>query len=197
MKKLSKLIKTITILGCVTLSAISVSADSNKVVKVKIGSQTANVDGKNVKIEVAPYIQKNTNSTMIPLRFVSNALGIDDDDIKFDAKTKAITIEKDDDIVKFFINDSKYILNNVTKNNGNNKLPKVEIKDGRTFVPFRTLAEAFDLKIKWDVNTKTAIMSENDLDDNSDIKDDDNDDMNDDKDDDKNDNKNDDKNDDN
>lgn len=170
MKKISKLIKTITVLGCVALSAVSVFADSNKVVKVKIGSTMANVDGKDVQIEVAPYIQKDTNSTMIPLRFVSNALGIDDDDIEFDANTKTITIEKDDNVVKFFVNNSKYILNNSTKNTNNIKLPKVEIKDGRTFVPFRTLAEAFDLEIKWDANTKTAIMSEKEHDKNDDDK---------------------------
>ncbi|MDE6181955.1 MAG: copper amine oxidase N-terminal domain-containing protein, partial [Eubacteriales bacterium] len=36
--------------------------------------------------------------------------------------------------------------------------PTVEIKDGRTFVPFRTLAEAFNLEIEWESDTKTAIM---------------------------------------
>lgn len=174
MKKNGKII----ILGLVTanvlLNSLSVFADNNnkKTVKISINNINATVNNTNTKMDVAPYIQQGTNSTMIPLRFVSTALGIDENNIKFDSSTKIITITKDSDVVEFQVGSNGY------KENGtwvkNNK-SKTEIKDGRTFVPFRVLGEAFDLDVDWDSNTKTAILiddddvnDKNDLDDKND-----------------------------
>ena len=36
---------------------------------------------------------------------------------------------------------------------------KAEIKDSRTFIPFRALGEALDAKVSWNANTKTATFN--------------------------------------
>lgn len=159
MKKLSKLFLTSAITGSLILSSSNVFANAEeKIVKVQIGSSTASVNGNNITIDAVPYIQEKTNSTMIPLRFVANALDVPESNIKFDATTKTVTITKESDVVEFKVNSGKYKKNGSTITSNSSVEPIVEIKNGRTFVPFRTLAEAFNLEIEWEGSTKTAIM---------------------------------------
>ncbi|MDE6181953.1 MAG: copper amine oxidase N-terminal domain-containing protein, partial [Eubacteriales bacterium] len=159
-KRLSKLFLAGIIAGSMLLHSNGVFANTQeKIVKVSIGSNIANVDGNNITIDTVPYIQEKTNSTMIPLRFVATALDIPENNIKFDATTKTITVTKGNDIVEFKVNSNKYKKNGATITTGfGTAEPTVEIKNGRTFVPFRTLAEAFNLEIEWESNTKTATM---------------------------------------
>ncbi len=52
-----------------------------------IGEKFADVNGKKVELDVPPQIVKGR--TVVPLRFVTEALGCD---VKWDGKTKTITI---------------------------------------------------------------------------------------------------------
>nr|WP_317360058.1 stalk domain-containing protein [uncultured Tyzzerella sp.] len=121
-----------------TNSIVNQNAFKNeKVIKVTIGSKIGNVNGKNIEMDVAPYIKNGV--TMIPLRFVASSLDIPDENIIFNQDSKSVTI--------------------VYKNTNIHFLSyEIEIKNGRTFVPFRTLGEYLDLTIDWDNKTKTAIM---------------------------------------
>ncbi|MDE6357327.1 MAG: copper amine oxidase N-terminal domain-containing protein, partial [Eubacteriales bacterium] len=146
-----------------TNTEIIKEAVNSRTVKVTIGSKIANINENNVTIDVEPYIQKNTNSTMIPLRFVATALGISENNIKFDTVTKTVTIEdvKYSNTIEFYVNKNVYRLNGKNFNLDNGST--VEIKNGRTFIPFRTLGNAFkttdrNVEISWDAQTKTAIM---------------------------------------
>lgn len=173
MKRFKNLCATILAIS-LTLNSASVFAQnltntqitkevvSSRTVKVTIGSKIANINEKNVTIDVEPYIQKNS-STMIPLRFVATALGINENNIKFDTVTKTVTIEdtKYSNTIEFYVNKNFYSLNGKKFNLDNGST--VEIKNGRTFVPFRTLGNAFktaerNVQISWDAQTKTAIM---------------------------------------
>ncbi|MDE6181954.1 MAG: copper amine oxidase N-terminal domain-containing protein [Eubacteriales bacterium] len=158
-KRLSKLFLAGIISGSMIFINSVFASAQEKIVKVSIGSNIANVDGNDITIDAVPYIQEKTNSTMIPLRFVATALDISENNIKFDATTKIITITKGNDIVEFKVNSNKYKKNGTTITTGfGTAEPTVEIKNGRTFVPFRTLAEAFNLEIEWESNTKTATI---------------------------------------
>lgn len=53
--------------------------------KLVIGNKTAQVNGKNVALPLAPFLSSNT--TLVPLRFVSEQMGID---IKWDNNTKTV-----------------------------------------------------------------------------------------------------------
>ena len=54
-----------------------------------IGSTTYTVDGKENTMDVAPFIDGN-NRTMAPIRFVANALGINDQDITYSLDRKSV-----------------------------------------------------------------------------------------------------------
>lgn len=145
----------------------TVTGTLDAVVKVSIGEKTILIDDQAYDMDVAPYIQATSNSTMVPLRFVSVALGVDSDNvanpdesnkISFNANTKTATIfygaGAGQKIIQFQAG------SNVMSVDGTG-IPMeygvtAEIKDGRMFVPFRALGQALGVNVNWDADTRTA-----------------------------------------
>ena len=141
-------------------------------VEVTIGSKTINMDGSEVDMDTAAYIQTASNSTMVPLRFVSLAIGVDQDsaaagnadnssNIAWDATTKTATIffsaGSAQKIVQFQADSPIMKVDGtaITMEYG----VKAEIVDGRMFVPFRALGQALGVPVSWDAETRTAIYN--------------------------------------
>lgn len=78
-----------TILKVVNAKAVSATAHE---AKLQAGSTTMIVDGKEISMDVAPYIK---NSRLyVSARFCANALGVDDANIMWDGATRTATIIK-------------------------------------------------------------------------------------------------------
>ncbi len=162
MKKFIKILCSTMVTTSMLLSSVSVFANTvERVVKISIGNKIANINGENVALNVAPYVQKPSDSMMIPLRFVSTALGIPEENIQYNPINKEITINYNGRTVKFIANTNKLILNGESFDMYINNTHPVytEIKNGNTFIPLRALELAFGIKIDWESSTKTAIMT--------------------------------------
>ncbi|MDO4301861.1 MAG: cyclophilin-like fold protein [Clostridia bacterium] len=131
-------------------------------VRVTIGSETVFVGEQAFEIGAAPYIQSGTNSTLVPLRFVSVALkgdNIDDADnsenVLWDSETKTVTIIDGNKNIKFTAMSNTMVVDgsNISMENG----AFAEITEGRMYVPFRALGEALGINVEWEQDTKTAI----------------------------------------
>jgi hypothetical protein len=110
--------------------------------------------------EPAPYINKERR-TMIPIRFFAAALGVLDDEehVQWNLDTKTATIIKDDTKVEITLG-QRYILVN-----GERVVmdTAAEMKNQRTFIPARFMAEALGAKVVWDLKNQTVhIISMND-----------------------------------
>lgn len=101
------------------------------------------VNGKYINIGHAPYIQRESNRTMYPIRAVSENLGID---VEWNQKTKEIILTKGDKEVILTVNSEKVRINGVE--NLTDSVP--EIKASVTYLPIRFVAEQFDYVIKGD-----------------------------------------------
>lgn len=90
--------------------------------------------------DVAPYI-KNSR-TYVPIRFIAEELGFD---VKWDSKTKKVTMTDGKSTVELTIGSKTMLVNGkkVTLD------APAEIKDQRTFVPLRAIAEAFGKKVEY------------------------------------------------
>lgn len=90
--------------------------------------------------DVAPYI-KNSR-TYVPIRFIAEELGFD---VKWDSKTKKVTMSDGKSTVELTIGSKTMLVNGkkVTLD------APAEIKDQRTFVPLRAIAEAFGKKVEY------------------------------------------------
>ncbi len=133
-------------------------------VKVSIGSTNVIAGDKTYKMDAAPYIQTDSNSTLVPLRFVAVALLGDNVEkadssklISWDATTKTATINVNNKVVKFTSGSPYMVIDGKSQLMENNV--KAEIKDGRMYIPFRALGKALDVNVTWEAETKTAIYS--------------------------------------
>jgi len=122
-----------------------------------------------MNLDVAPYISPQSASTMVPLRFVAHAFGINDSQISWNDATKTATIVAGDRTLQF-TRDS-----NLVKVNGVDypmysidatPLPlPAEIVDignnlGRIMIPYRPLGELLGVEeISFDSDTQTAVYN--------------------------------------
>lgn len=119
---------------------------------------------------MAPYIQTKSGSTMVPLRFVMIALGIDSDNIgsfdesnkvSYDPNFKTATMFYNDGTnmttIQFTAGSSFMKINGSDVFIGNDVI--AEIVDGRMFIPFRAIGTAINVNVDWNATTKTATYS--------------------------------------
>ncbi len=142
-------------------STAGISSVSGEI-KVTIGSNVVYVNENAYNMEAVPYIQSESNSTLVPLRFVAVAIiggNVDDADLSsivtWYADTKTASITSGDNIISFTAGSSYMTVNGeqILMNNG----VSAEITDGRMFIPFRALGEALGVSVDWDAESKTAI----------------------------------------
>ena len=116
------------------------------------------VSGENkVEIDVPAYINAG-GYTMLPLRAVSVALGINSNNVLWDQSTRTATIMYGSKIISM-TSGQKVVYVNAAP------IPaatSVEIKDGRMFLGLRDLGNALGVTdITWDAATKTATLNGN------------------------------------
>ncbi len=132
--------------------------DQIKLVVFKIGDSNYYVEDKDgniltVPMDVAPYIKDGR--TLVPARFLGNALGVPDEKITWDQATKTATLQgkkkltlvigslnmkSDDEVVKMDV--------------------APEIKSGRTMLLARYVAEGLGYEVGWDAARKLVICWE-------------------------------------
>lgn len=101
------------------------------------------VDGAAKVTDVAPFIQDNR--TFVPVRIVAEALGCENEDTMWDPATQTVTLEREDLTITMTIGS-----NILTVSTGETVVSDVApfIKDGRTVLPFRAIAEAFGADVE-------------------------------------------------
>lgn len=116
-----------------------------------IGETTYTVNGKEETMDVAPYID-SANRTMLPIRFVANALGIDDDSISYGSGTA--TISGRGNVVT--VTTGSQVLG---CSNGDIKMDTVAVNsNNRLYVPVRFIAQALGASVSWDQATQTVTL---------------------------------------
>lgn len=131
-------------------------------VRVTIGENSVVINGEGYAVDAAPYIQAQSNSTLVPLRFMALAIAggsVEDadnsDSVVWDSTTKTASIIYDGKVIEFTAGSNIMTVGGRTQAMDNSVA--AEIKEGRMFVPFRALGEALGVDVEWDSDTKTAI----------------------------------------
>lgn len=115
------------------------------------------VKGKIIKPDVAPYISEDR--TMVPVRVISENLG---KVVTWNNDDKKVTI-KDEKGNEFSLVINEKFMEDISSN----VYRKIEldvpavIKDDRTFVPIRAIAEAFGEKVYWDNDKRVVVIGDN------------------------------------
>ena len=115
---------------------------------------TIKLNGDIITSDVPPFIQNDR--TMVPVRFISEALGAEP---AWDPETSIVTITAADGTVISLKNGDMNM--EITKD-GETKIVVMDvatiIKEGRTFIPARFIAEALGLTVGWDGPTRTVLL---------------------------------------
>ena len=126
--------------------------DANaKTVTMNIGKKTYKINGQKAQMDTAPFI-KNSR-TMVPLRFIVEALGYQ---VDWNGEEKSVFVRTNDinnDI--YFKVDSKKI--NVGEKSITVDTPAI-IKGDRTFVPIRFVAEILGMEVSYNANDKEIVL---------------------------------------
>ena len=117
-----------------------------------IGEQVYTVNGTEQWMDTAPYIKDGR--TMLPIRYVAQALGIAEEDVLWNPADRTIVIYKENDVVSIAIGSSVLKVNDVPFYMD---VP-AEIKDGRTMLPIGIIGKAFGVQVDWDESSKTVTL---------------------------------------
>ena len=129
---------------------------SSTTVQLTIGSTTAYINGEAQTLDAAP-INRN-NRTMLPVRFLANAFGVDNDGIKWDGATRTATLTNSEVTIVVTIDAPTMTVNGETIALDS---PAI-IENNRTYLPVRAIANALGVSndnIAWDGATSTATLT--------------------------------------
>lgn len=123
-------------------------------VEVPVGKDYIKAGDKVFALDVPAYINAE-NYTMLPVRAVAVALGIDNDAIIWNAETHTATIFYGSRIISMTVGADVMTVNGTTIPTATS----VEVINGRMFIPMRDLATAMNARLDWDPVTRTAYFN--------------------------------------
>jgi hypothetical protein len=134
----------LTITLIITWGSVQVFANNPRDIKMMLNGRIVSTPW-----EAPPYIENGR--TMVPVRFISEALGAD---VGWNETARLVTVTSSDGtLVKLTIGNQNMIIEKpgTTSNTLVMDVAAI-IKDGWTFVPVRCVAEALELKVGWNDN---------------------------------------------
>ena len=112
-----------------------------------IGSETATIDGVRKEMDVAPFIRDG--HTFVPVRFLAEAFGAAADWEPKDAAVEQVFLTREDRQITITIGEAALSV----LEDGEMRMVTAEaasfIENGRTFLPFRAVAEAFGAEVSY------------------------------------------------
>ncbi|AVX40796.1 Copper amine oxidase N-terminal domain-containing protein (plasmid) [Carboxydocella thermautotrophica] len=110
------------------------------------------VNGRKISFPDQKPFLDNKARTLVPVRFVSEALGAT---VDWDGRTQTVTIKHRANTIKLKIGESKAMVNGKAKTFDT----KAILKNKRTMVPLRFITEALGARVTWDNKTYTVKVS--------------------------------------
>lgn len=135
--------------------------EETTVIVIPIGSSSYTINGKIHTIDTPAYI--SSGSTMLPLRALANAMGIEDGSIKYNNETKTATLYKTrESYVSITAGEPTIILAGGGLSANMDISSPAEITNGRLFLPLRAMANALgipDSNIQYSPSDKTVTIT--------------------------------------
>jgi hypothetical protein len=150
------------------VSVVTAASDKpglfTQAVSLTIGERVYTVNDNTFEMDAEPYISLESNSTMVPIRFIANAFGFKDEQIIWDDASRTVSIiESTGKIVQFTAGSDKMVINgaSITIQSPDHLPVKSEIKNDRMYISFRALGDVFAVPVYWDSSTQTAYYNYN------------------------------------
>ncbi|MBC9784490.1 copper amine oxidase N-terminal domain-containing protein [Heliobacterium chlorum] len=117
----------------------------------KIGDAKMTIGGVEVALDAAPYIKNDR--TYVPLRYVAKAVGVEDNNIVYNAADRSVVLLKGDRAVKLTVGSTEMSINGIPVSM--DVAPEI-VEPGRIMLPVRWVAQALGVTLNWDAATQTV-----------------------------------------
>ncbi|AGK99884.1 stalk domain-containing protein [Desulfoscipio gibsoniae] len=126
---------------------------SLKVIKLTIGGMEAVADGGTYTLDAAPYVDSRAGRTLVPVRFVSEALGAG---VDWDPDTGRVTIIDGDKEIILTLGSGKVQINGVEQTID---CAPSTAPPGRTFIPLRFVSETLGALVDYEAETNGVTIT--------------------------------------
>lgn len=121
--------------------------------KFAVGESKYTNNGTEVAMDAASFIANNR--TYVPVRYLANALGVTDENIAWNEAARTVTLTGSNTVVKLTVGS-----NIITTSTDTIKADvPVIVRDNRTYLPARFVANAFGADVAWDAVTRTVTIT--------------------------------------
>jgi len=123
------------------------------IIRIPIGSDIYTVNDQEISnVDYPPAFIDQNSITMVPLRLIMDIIG---PKVEWLPNSKEIVISDEKREIRLQINNSKAIVNNVEYD----LISPPVVKNERTYVPVKFIAENLDFTSEWIPETKTLVLS--------------------------------------
>ncbi|PYG88847.1 N-acetylmuramoyl-L-alanine amidase [Ruminiclostridium sufflavum DSM 19573] len=127
------------------ITAFSAAAFAQQPINVIVNEKKINFP------DAQPFIDSN-NRTQTPVKFIAEELGAD---VSWNGEEKKATFVMGDITLVLYIGDINYTINGQVRQMDTSAL----LKDDRTYVPAKYVAEAFGAEVRWESSSKTVYVN--------------------------------------
>ncbi|SHJ15578.1 copper amine oxidase N-terminal domain-containing protein [Desulfofundulus thermosubterraneus] len=149
MRKLTLLLGFLLALLAFALPALA--APAHKAVFV-IGQKSYTVDGQAKTMDAAPFTRNGRS--YVPVRYLALALGVAENDIIWVGDTGDVSLKLGDKLVQMKVGSRTLYVNGQAKQMDVAPL----VRNGRTYLPARWVAEAFGYAVGWDEKARAVTV---------------------------------------
>lgn len=151
-----RLVKIVTDGGELPVTiTFAVGAEQPVSIKLMVGKTAATVGTTGVTLDAAPYIDKASGRTMVPMRFIGEAFGAS---VTWDAGARRVSVETEGTANHKSLSMVMTITSKTATVNGKSVTLDVApaIVAGRAFVPLRVISETLGAEVSWNGTTRTV-----------------------------------------
>lgn len=130
-------------------STTTIYDSSSKIIEMTIGKKDYSINSEKKKMDTVPFVQDSR--TLVPVRFVAEAIGAQ---VEWDSENQVVKIANNDSVITLKVGENTYSLNGKTSEIDTKSI----IKDSRTFIPIRFVAEALGLNVEYNDTDKIVTL---------------------------------------
>lgn len=119
-----------------------------------IGRHSYQRDGQAVAMDAAPFIRNGR--TLVPVRFLAEALGVPDGGVAWDQGTQTVTLTANGVVAKLTIGSPGLTVNGTR---ATMDVAPVIAADSHTYLPARYVAAAFGYQVSWDGPDQSVLIT--------------------------------------
>ena len=124
--------------------------------RLRIGVETGYLNATSLALDAAPYLKYNMH-TMIPFRLVAESFGAR---VGWEQSTRKVSYDFRDVHIDLWIDQLKAVITHQDGRTETKNMPaEPELKNGRTMIPLRFVAEAMGMKVGWDAKLWEASIT--------------------------------------